>query len=780
MEDYSLNKSVDSIRVVTLLSQMQELNVLPPAMKGKGQQYRYRRRNQTTNHVMETDVDVGTSPEDEISFLDLFLYYNEGNTNIVNLSTEPTFPQGDTEVKVNPQPSQSMQPPPSSSAKAFMSKKRATVPILTALFRHVASFSQLEGLVHSQTRKFRASHGGKPSNIQTCTLPNSTMTTQAALTLEHLKSNQDFQSRLEMEFQSHVSLVESLLYHVYRTCDATRRLKCRIQIGSLLQNFTLVVQSGTVGGVGGLTRGVENTSAAGIESILGLLRCILRGASSQSDLNESYRLLMLEILLPLHKPCGMVLWRDQTPLLGLYHKPLVQCMGTILSLDLSLMDMVVKGLLHPDIWPLEGKGKGMANTPKLVLLLHEIDTYISLLPLEDNEDEEGHPMNDARPSKKPLSQAFLPLVLRLASCISSDNSRSSERALEFFKNKKFKILVKLHLSRIMTPLLRALFRVDAGMEVPWNPTVRKMTLLVLQDLKSYNEAIYNDSCAYLFRSTGREDVDEQDIVTTSQDGKSDSGSILVGRHDEAPSAGMVSLKNAMGTWKPPNRKPHQRTSLSMPPPNQMKKTNISSRLSGGLQPPLTVTGVAPWAMSKSGGIKKISQPPLTVTGVAPWAVRGNTGLQTPRLPRKTTTNETNRSRRSIPPMGGSSSKSSVEQVCPINTNPVLKETPSSNTRVESRKMESQTDSEVMKKVESFIEKLKPPHSASDGESEDGVSKWALSQMSESPVLLPDLKFHDLVFGQTLGTGAFSTVRYSRQINKDTTRSHWSEYAVKVR
>ncbi|EJK74205.1 hypothetical protein THAOC_04131 [Thalassiosira oceanica] len=62
---------------------------------------------------------------------------------------------------------------------------------------------------------------------------------------------------------------------------------------------------------------------------------------------------------------------------------------------------------------------------------------------------------------------------------------------------------------------------------------------------------------------------------------------------------------------------------------------------------------------------------------------------------------------------------------------------------------------------------------------DGVSAWARSQMAESPSLLPDLRFHDLVFGRELGSGAFGTVRYARRIVRSLTRSSWPEYAVKV-
>ena len=46
-------------------------------------------------------------------------------------------------------------------------------------------------------------------------------------------------------------------------------------------------------------------------------------------------------------------------------------------------------------------------------------------------------------------------------------------------------------------------------------------------------------------------------------------------------------------------------------------------------------------------------------------------------------------------------------------------------------------------------------------------------------MLYNLKFHDLVFGHELGSGAFSTVKYARHIVKTLTRSSWPEYAVKV-
>lgn len=72
-----------------------------------------------------------------------------------------------------------------------------------------------------------------------------------------------------------------------------------------------------------------------------------------------------------------------------------------------------------------------------------------------------------------------------------------------------------------------------------------------------------------------------------------------------------------------------------------------------------------------------------------------------------------------------------------------------------------------------MEKIKPP------DEEEGVSSWSCAQMAETPTYLPHLKFHDLVFGHDLGSGAFGSVKYVRLIEKTKPRSQWPEYAVKV-
>ena len=236
------------------------------------------------------------------------------------------------------------------------------------------------------------------------------------------------------------------------------------------------------------------------------------------------------------------------------------------------------------------------------------------------------------------------------------------------------------------------------------------------------------------------------VITSSKN-----GTAKVDVHSDRPviSGNMTSLKGAMGSWKPPSK----------------------GKTSG--QPPTTVTGVAPWAMRGSANVTKASagqkQPPLTVTGVAPWAMKNPPRRM---IPSSLPTNKTS-TPNALPRPAKKHASSSLGQPLP----------PAANRSVEvciGEDIDSQNDQvqrTALEEVRSFMEKLKPKGDSET--SSDGISSWAKAQMEESPVLLPNLKFHDLVFGQDLGTGAFSTVRYARRIDKTRTRSNWAEYAVKM-
>ena len=67
----------------------------------------------------------------------------------------------------------------------------------------------------------------------------------------------------------------------------------------------------------------------------------------------------------------MVLWRDQTCLLELYHEPLVQCMAVLLQNHVEWIPLTVQALLGPEIW-------SPGTTPKLIFLLHQVDTLLQM------------------------------------------------------------------------------------------------------------------------------------------------------------------------------------------------------------------------------------------------------------------------------------------------------------------------------------------------------------------------------------------------------------------
>ncbi|CAK8990772.1 unnamed protein product [Durusdinium trenchii] len=162
---------------------------------------------------------------------------------------------------------------------------------------------------------------------------------------------------------------------------------------------------------------------------------------------------------------------------------------------------------------------------------------------------------------------------------------------------------------------------------------------------------------------------------------------------------ITSLKFGAGTWKPGQ--------------------------GGGKQPPLTATGVAPWAFKGGNG----AQPPVTVTGVAPWAFK----KETPAPPKA--------------PESGSLGSLREEEEAPKSG---------------------------LERVHMYMKLLVPVKPI------EGPNSWETALMEETPTLLPSLKFHNLVFGpEDIGHGAFSVVRYARTIQKEKTQSKWPEYAVKV-
>eukprot|EP00397_Hematodinium_sp_SG-2012_P007372 GEMP01007417.1.p1 GENE.GEMP01007417.1~~GEMP01007417.1.p1 ORF type:complete len:869 (+),score=146.61 GEMP01007417.1:97-2607(+) len=80
----------------------------------------------------------------------------------------------------------------------------------------------------------------------------------------------------------------------------------------------------------------------------------------------------------------------------------------------------------------------------------------------------------------------------------------------------------------------------------------------------------------------------------------------------------------------------------------------------------------------------------------------------------------------------------------------------------------------IERMHAYIEKCNP-----QADSSFDTRPWETALNLPTVTYLPDLKFHQLVFGRDLGTGAFGTVRYARAVERGKTQSEWAEYAVKI-
>ena len=128
-----------------------------------------------------------------------------------------------------------------------------------------------------------------------------------------------------------------------------------------------------------------------------------------------------------------------------------------------------------------------------MLLLHEVDALIGLLGAEGTDAGEEDEKDAEMEERKALFDLYLlPLTARHCACVALENSRTSGRALQFLRNKTFAIMVQRRLSELGPLFLRPLCRLP-GLDPPWNPTVQKMTLLVLGEL----EGFYDDGFCHL-------------------------------------------------------------------------------------------------------------------------------------------------------------------------------------------------------------------------------------------------------------------------------------------
>ncbi len=489
-----------------------------------------------------------------------------------------------------------------------------------------------------------------------------------------------------------------------------------------------------------------------VAPLLEVLGQVIKGFAP--PLTEVHKALLFALLLPLHHNNEMYEWRDQIPVIQLYHEPLVFCLVQYLERDRAAFAVpVMEQLLKA--WP-EGY---QSNSPKEVLCLHEVETLLRFFSDED------------------FAKVLPALLPRLERTLSTEHSRCLEKALTLWKDP----VVLGFTQRFARPIVQGLFKaVYRKSEMHWNVTVNKMRALVLDAFREADPATFAEVANKYGRPgklTVEEDLESASAATMPPPPPPTHHHMPHPPHPAVKGPGAL-FKHDAGGWKPPSAR---------------GGSGAAGRGSGA-QPPVTITGVAPWAMGGGGGggpvkatARHQQQPPVTITGVAPWAMGPSAGLSSarslggpscpkmaPPLPPGTVPPPAVPPRRSrhsslvpegIAEEGEAVASKEETQAAAVGMDVVVEEP--SDTPGDA------SSGEGLVRVLAFMEQCRPKGRA------PGEKSWHEIQLEPTPTLLPDMRFHDLVFGQELGSGAFSTVKYARHIAKGKTRSDWSEYAVKV-
>ena len=161
-----------------------------------------------------------------------------------------------------------------------------------------------------------------------------------------------------------------------------------------------------------------------------------------------------------------------------------------------------------------------------------------------------------------------------------------------------------------------------------------------------------------------------------------------------------------------------------------------------------------------------------VTGVAPWAVNNNNNSNSnSNYNQKISTTEF-RKKMGMPPPQPKKKAKIVEEI------------------EETKEEEEEEEEEPgLSKLKNFVDALLPIHlrlrlrcSSSKIKIQSKNSNSSRTTTVPQPpksIINNTLKFHDVVFGQDLGKGTFSTVKFAKGIVRTEPRSSWPNYAVKV-
>jgi serine/threonine protein kinase len=520
--------------------------------------------------------------------------------------------------------------------------------------------------------------------------------------------------------------LHQILYWVYARFPVLRA-PLRALLGKCLRDFRLV--------------GEERTAVA---VVLDVLQHVIGGFGT--PLSSVHRSLFHEVLLPLHQPnrrrggaggAGAVIpagmpgsAMDGQPLLAAYHTQLVQCQ---LLFDDHHPGFVVEAvgyvLRH---WP-EAKA-GVSS--KEVLLLHELDTLLE------------------RAGPDGFAELGSVLVLRLVKCISGAFAQLAQRALQMWKKDLFAERVAA-VPNALPQLVAACYR---GGKPHWNSTVNRLSVTVLDDLHTRNPELFAAVCNARVKPAPHVATALIPTATQRQPQRN--------RPNATPAAHKT--HPATGRSAPLAKRPIAAVGF-VPTAAPWGKAKLSRWAGGKDQPPATTTGVAPWAHS---GVAR--PPPVRVSTHPPSSSRRVVPVGAMTLPEDT----------EVIGEADEQSAGTASEMCILEEAETIPEEQNGVGTAEKSVASSSTAN-----VDRHEEAMPAPTTGyacvvqfmdvHRGAIDDNAAVTDANAMKLTPTFLPELKFHELVFGHDLGSGAFSTVRLAKHVDRSKPGSQWSQYAVKL-
>lgn len=512
--------------------------------------------------------------------------------------------------------------------------------------------------------------------------------------------------------------LHQIFFWAYKHFSATRAT-LRALSGKCLREFWLV--------------GDEQTA---VSVILDVLQHVIEGF--QVPLRRTHLTLFQEVLLPLHQPNrkhggvgqGAVVPAgmpgsavDGQPLLAQYHNQLVRCLTLFDDHQSGLAGQAADYILRH--WPDAKSGV----SSKEVLLIHELDTL-----LERTDDDN-------------FTQLAQALIHRLVRCITGAFAQLAQRALQMWKKELFAKRIA-DVPNAIPQLIVACYR---GGKPHWNATVNRLSVTVLDDLRSRDSDTFEAVCNSRIKPDGLSSKGTAKLSTRAK--------CIPSANVESPGAPQP-VRAPTRPLQPPPKRPLTAAGF-MPTAAPWAKAKVSRWTGGTDQPPATITGVAPWAQSAR------ARPPPARLPMHP-SVRGGVEKASPMaLPEDEEVSESEE----LPPDGmdlcekeDSVAKALEEQVVE---------------RDATQELQADTETHVDESPATGHECVIQFMDAHRGVAQDPAAVTDANAMKLTPTFLPALKFHELVFGHDLGSGAFSTVRHAKHVDRGKPGSQWSQYAVKL-